>query len=294
MTDDSVERQLRQLGDEWPADESFVDGVMSRVDSEPQRSNVPDHSRGRLMRFSYWAAGTIVVCFGLWWAVFPQGNEGVFYAQVKEAFKQVQTIHNVVSVKSDDGNMRQVAETWFARGKGFAVIRPDQIRIDNGTYFWEHEQGSDTASRTKSLGTDELLDQALNFREELERDCERFQAGDRRIDGVDHECYRLTFHGAARPADPSFLDFDNRRTLIFIDPKSLPRRVESHEKADDEWQTRVVRTWEYDVPVDLRLFEPQFDKHVQVIDTDAAFDQLLAVENSVHSEQRAGLIYVDV
>lgn len=289
--DDSLQQQLTQLGCQWSTDGSFVDGVMSRVGSESRRPVIAGHTGNRLMRFSYWTAATIVVCFGLWWAFGPQSTGSALYAQMKEALKQVQTIHAVISVHTDDGKLAHAGDMWFARGKGFAIFTPEHTRIDNGTYFWEHRRGSDTASRTKSQSTDELLDQALNIREELQRDCERYPAGDRAMGGVNHQCYRLTFHGTAMPADRSILDSYKRRTYIFVDPKSLLSRVESQEKVEGEWHTRIVRTWEYDVPVDPKLFEPDFGEHVRVIDTDEAFEQLTAMEHSLHTEQREGLIY---
>ena len=171
MTNDSVEQRLRQLGHEWPADESFVEGVMSRADTEPARPNVSTPARSRILRFSYLTVGTIVICFCLWWTWSPQSTGSALYAQVQAALKQVQTVHMTASVETDDRNLHQVAETWFARGQGFAVRGPDHVRIDNGIYFWNHQPGSDTASRTKSRGTDELLDGMLNIREELERNC---------------------------------------------------------------------------------------------------------------------------
>jgi hypothetical protein len=95
----------------------------------------------------------------------------------------------------------------------------------------------------------------------------------------------------SKPADPLVLDFDKRRTLIFISPKSLPTRAEMLENIDGAWKARVVRTWEYDVPVEQSVFEPQFAEGVRVIDIDEAFEQLTAVENAVHTEEREGLIY---
>jgi hypothetical protein len=291
MTNDNVEQQLRHLGEEWPVDESFVERVISRIDSESPRLNV-SHSAGKLvMRTSYLTIGAIVACLGLWWVLGWQSTGSVLYAQVRDALKQVQTIHEVATAHSDDGKTHQIAETWFARGRGFSMVRDDQVRVDNGTWFWDHKKGSDTASRTKSLGTDELLDQTLNLREELERDCERYPDGDRSIDGVPHKCYRLTFHGPVKPADLSVMDLDKRQTLIFISPKSLPTRAEMLEKVDGDWKTRFVRTWEYDVPVEQSVFEPQFAEGVRVIDIDEAFEQLTAVENAVHTEERDGLIY---
>ncbi len=291
MTNDNIEEQLGRLGRDWPTEESFVGGVMSRLDAAPRRPPTSNPARRRLMRLSYWTAATIVVSAGLWWAFGPQSTGSALYAQMKEALKQVQTIHAVVSRQTDDGQLHPAIETWFARRQGFVVDGPEYVRIDDGTYFWEHRKGSDVASRSKSQGTDELLDQALNIRAELEQTCERHPAGDRQIDGVDHECYWMTFPGAVKPADPAILDLDRRRTFIFIDPRSLPTLVESQEKIEGNWQTRFIRTFEYDVPVDPKVFEPDFGELVRMIDTDEAFEQLTSMENSVHTEQRDGLIF---
>lgn len=45
------------------------------------------------------------------------------------------------------------------------------------------------------------------------------------------------------------------------------------------------------MPVDPKMFEPNFGEDVQVIDTDEAFEQLTAVEDSFYSEHREGLVY---
>ncbi|NOY30516.1 MAG: hypothetical protein GXP28_10185 [Planctomycetes bacterium] len=291
MTDDNLQQQLTQLGPKWPRDEHFVDSVMARLAEAPCLATNPHRSKSRIIRFSYWIAASIIVCIGLWWTSDLQSSGNVLYAQVMEAMKKVQSLHAVVYMQTEDGIITQVGETWFARNQGFVVMNTEQTRIDNGIYFWEFANGSDTASRTKSQGTDELLDKALDIRKTLERDCERYPAGDRIIDGMGHQCYRLTFHGAVKPADPSLLDFDKRRTLVFINSESLLKRIESQNNVAGEWQTHIIRTWEYDVSVDPKWFEPNFGSDVQVIDTDEAFEQLTAVEGSFHTEQREGLIY---
>jgi len=291
MTNDNLQQQLKKLGHQWPTDERFVDHVMARLAVEPHLTMSPRRSRNRIVRLSYCTAAAMMVCMGLWWASGLQSTGNMLYAQILEAMKKVQSFHVVYSVQTEDADLSKVGDTWFARNKGFVVINTERTRIDDGTHFWEHVKGSDTASRTKSQGTDDLLDRALDIREELERDCHRYPAGDREIDGRVHPCFQLTFHGAVQPADQSFLDFDQRRTFLFINSESLLKRVESQENVEGEWQTRYVLTWEYDVPVDSKLFEPNFGSEVQVIDKDEAFEQLTAVKGSFHSEQREGLIY---
>ena len=291
MTTDNLQQRLTQLGSKWSTDERFVERVLARLDEIPCLATNPPRPKARILRFSYWAAAAILVCIGFWWTSGLPSSGNVLYAQVMHAMKKVHSLHAVVFVQTEEGVPTQVGETWFARNQGFVVMNTEQTRVDNGTYFWEFVKGSDTASRTKSQGTDELLDQALGIRKELQRDCIRYPAGDRVIEGNEHQCYQLTFHGAAKPADPSMLDFEKRRTFIYINSESLPKRIESQENIKGEWQTRIVRTWEYDVPVDPQLFEPNFGEDVQVIDKDEAFEQLTAIEGSIHSEQREGLIY---
>ncbi len=291
MTNDNLQQQLTQLGSKWSTDERFVERVLARLDDTPCLATNPTRSKARILRFSYWAAAAILVCIGFWWTSGLQSTGNVLYAQVMEAMKKVHSLHAVAFVQSEEGVLLQVEETWFARNQGFVVMNTEQTRVDNGTYFWEFAKGSDTASRTKSQGTDELLDQALDIRKELQRDCIRYPAGDRVIEGTEHQCYQLTFHGAAKPADSSMLDFEKRRTFIYINSESLLKRIESQGNIEGEWQTLIVRTWEYDVLVDSKLFEPDFGEDVQVIDKDEAFEQLTAIEGSIHSEQREGLIY---
>ena len=243
------------------------------------------------MRLSTLTVAAIVTLAGLWWAFGPQSTGSVLYADMKTALKQVQNFHATLNVRSDDGPMRPAIETWFARGQGFAVKSPEYIRIDNGVDAWDYRKGSDVAYRSKSQGTDELLDQALDMRSELEQSCERYPAGDRMIDGVDQACYLLSYRGTVKPADPAILNLDQRRTFIFIDPGSLPTLVETQEKVDGEWQTRHQQTWEYDTQVPPDVFKPDFGEHVRVVDADEVFEQLTSVEDAVHTEERDGLIF---
>jgi len=291
MIKDSLQQQLTQLGNKWPTNELFVDDVMAKLAEVPQLATNPPRSKTRILRLSYCTAAALMVGFGFWWTSSLPSTGSVLYAQVMQAMKKVQSLHGVVFVQTEEGILTQVGETWFARNQGFVVKSTEHTRIDNGIYFWEFVKGSSTASRTKSQGTDELLDQALDFREELERDCERYPAGDRVIEGMRYPCYQLTFHGDAKPADSSFLDFDKRRTFVFINSGSLLKRMESQENIAGEWRTRIVRTWEYDVPVDPKMFEPHFAEGVQILDKEEAFEQLTTVEGSIHSEQREGLVF---
>jgi hypothetical protein len=291
MTNDNLLQQLTQLGSNWTPDARFVEGVMARLDDAPRLSTAKRRPTTRLIRLSLGVAAALLAGLGFWWASGLHSTANPLYAQVMRAMERVQSFHAVVYVQTEVGKSIPASETWFARNQGYIVTNTQQTRIDNGSYFWEFTKGSDKASRDKSQGADNLLDEALDIREILQRDCQRHPTGDRVIDGATHQCYRLTFHGPAQPADPSFLAFDKRRTFLFVTSESLLKRVEFQEKISGEWRNRVIQTWEYDVPVDPKLFEPSFGAEVQVIDTEKAFEQLTTIEDALHSELRDGLIY---
>lgn len=290
MSDDNVENELIRLGQTWPDKASLLNRVMSRA-AETRRATQPLKSR-RAMRINAAVAAGIVACLGLWWAVSPTSPGSQLYAAMKEALERVDSFRVVTSIANDDGTLRPVSETWFQRNVGFAVDRPDVIRIDNGEFFWEYPKGGKTAVRRRSQDTNDLLDRAIGIKDELEQDCERFEAGDKTIDGLRLKCYQLTFHGGGRrPADPTLLDFSKRRTYVFVDVQSLVRRVESHESDHGEWRLKMVNQWEYNFAIDQRVFKPDFGEQVTIIDGDKAFEELTDVGKAIWSEERAGLIY---
>ena len=290
MNGDNLENELTRLGQTWPHESSIVDDVISRVAVESQRSSRPSKRR-TAMRINAAIAAGVVCCLGLWWAIFPSTPGSRLYASMKDALEKVDSFRVVTSVVNADGELNPAAQTWFQRNRGFAVDQPDVIRIDSGESFWEYRKGGTTAIRRRSQDTDLLLDQAIGFKEELEQDCKRFEAGDKTIDGLDLKCYQVTFHSARKPTDQTLLDFSKRRTYVYVDNRALLYRIESLENHDGVWRLMRVRRWEYNVDIDPQVFVPDFGDHVAIIDADKVFEDLTNAARSIWTEERDGLIY---
>ncbi len=288
MTDKhELERQLNQLRQNWPSGRSFVDEVMSRVETVSVAVDATRKSGSGSRWRNAAIAVAVLVCIGLSWSfINPFGN--TLFAQVQQALKKVNTVHGTMSVKLPDGKLQSVSETWFARGQGFAVIRDDQVRLDDGKYFWEYAPGSQTATRSKSRNADELLDQALDIRAQMKQGWVRFPEGDRRINDVPHDCYRVTMQGTVMPPG---VDPKKKRVLIFLTSDSLVRRAEHQDLVNSEWQVKLVHSWEYDVAVDPQVFKPNLGPNVKIMDADQAFEQLADTKTAVHMEERNGLIF---
>ena len=126
------------------------------------------------------------------------------------------------------------------------------------------------------------------FAKELQADCERDPAADRTLKNERLTAYRLT--RTAQYADRDFKE-GRRRLIVFLDPRSRIARVENLQQQKGAWLATSVDEWSYDVPIDPKLFEPNFGSGVKIVDSDRAFDDLVDLQKAVHVENRSGLIY---
>jgi len=285
--EEDVEERLRQLAREWPADGTFVKQVMERVARLPASSK-PARSPARWwVRTSLVAAAALLLALGMWQFVVSVWWPTTLYAQVRAATRKVGTIHTVMEVVEENGAVKRVGETWFARGRGFAVTSAESTRIDDGHFFWEHAKESKFASKMRSRGTDDLLDKMLEVQPELKDLYRRVPGQDRTIDGKPCQAYELSIPPERRAAgyDPEI------RSLVFVSEDFLVRLVESGKIVGETLQRRSLWKWEYDVPVPEDAFRPQFPAGVEIVDTDRAFDWLVDLGRAVHVEEREGLIF---
>lgn len=281
-----ITEQLAELGRTWPTDTTFVEGVMRRIAALPPQ--VPDKVTGwkRWRRLLVGMAVMLLLGLGAWQFFLPESRHSQLYAQVLKAARKVETIHEVAQIIEDGKPMATANEMWFARGRGFAVRNGEFTRIDDGKFFWQYVEGNKFAARSRSQGTDALLDQALDIKGELNQLCRRLPEGDRTIDGRRCQCYQL-----AIPPERRAVGYDDQgKTLIFLSEDFLVRRVET-DRIVAEKKIRLVRTWEYDVPVPPDVFRPAFPAEVAIVDSDEVFDRLTDVRSAVSVEERNGLTF---
>ncbi|HLJ11749.1 MAG TPA: hypothetical protein VKU82_11195, partial [Planctomycetaceae bacterium] len=275
-----------------PLDVDAAERVRQRARALPgveaARSRPRMGSARPVLRLTAATAAAIVISLGAWQLLGPRSAGSVLYAQVLAATKKVNTIHSVIETAGADGALVKAGELWFARGKGFAFKADGSTRIDDGKFYWEHTGSAKFASRSRSQGTDELLDQALDIKEDLKQHCQRYAAGDRVIGGVACECYSVAAPGNREAGEQADRE---AHTLAYISEDFLVRRVEMQKKIDGHWKMWLVRSWEYDVPVPDDVFRPAFGPGIEIVDADEAFDRVVDLRRAVFVEERAGLIF---
>ena len=260
--------------------------VMSQSDALAHREN----RRRGWRRISLAIGLALLVGFGGWRWLTPSGGESKLYAQIREAARKVTSIHVVAKAIAPDGTERQGAELWYARGGGFALLTDELTRIDDGKFLWEYNKGATFVSKSKSQGTDWMLDQALEIRREMKEYGDRFPEGDRKIEEVACHCYKVKEPSVPIDADLAGRSLE-RETFVYVSPDFLLRRMEMRERAPGEWRLSQVRTWEYDVKVPSETFRPNFGKNVEVVDADEAFRRFVNLDTALHVTERDGLIY---
>jgi hypothetical protein len=269
------------------------------VDAEGQRStplrppaSPPvrwQQSKVRFGRLAIGIATAAMVFAGAWQLLGPSTLESTLYAQVQEATRKVSTIHVISEFKGPNGESKS-GELWFSRGTGFACVTSEFTRIDNGKFLWEHVTGTNFGSRSRSQGPDVLLEQELDVKGQLKRNCRRLAEGDREIDQKACRCYQVIAPSVPDEAKPTHPE-PEREVFVYVSDDFLVRRMEALEMTGGKWQVRMVRTWKYDVAIPAETFRPAFGPHVEIVDADEAFGRLVDLQTALHVTERSGLIY---
>jgi hypothetical protein len=281
-----IENILERMGNEWPVDDSLVNRVLGRIESEAVCVE-PRHAKLWVNKSFLAIAASLVVMAGLWWIV-AGGN--TLYAQVVNAIQRTRTLHMTTMVRADrEKAAQQVGETWYERGVGFRETIGSDVHLGNQKSFWSYVQGSKVAIRSDSHGVDDIVNRMLDneiVQALKDAQTERDTKGDETVDGQTCRAYVLTNFASA--TDPA-LKSGKKRLRILLDDQSRIVRAFIEERSDDRWLTQVTMNWKYDVPVDRTLFEPRFGDDVTIVEADTVFDTFVDLQRAVHREERSGI-----
>jgi hypothetical protein len=246
-------------------------------------------------------AALILSAIATWFYFAGQSNS--LSAQVIRAMERAKSLDAVTFVREtgphgEDRGLKQAGEARFVDGQGFRYELGDEIRVGNDKLFWQFNRRTKTAYRSASGGIRKLVNEWFDVRRfalELQADYEREPTADVTEKNDRLKAYRLV--PKSKYADPALRD-GSLRTTVFLDSHSRIARIEALKQQNGAWRSTWVQQWSYDVPVDPKLFEPDFDSlvkggggGVRIVDSDRAFDELTDLKQAIHIEDRGGLIY---
>lgn len=292
-----VERKLERLGAEWPSEASVVDRVMGQIETKGIQPVFSSTFRKR-WRASLALAAAVALMTFTWWFLSPVDNS--LYAQALRAIENAHTIHSVIRALPADAKAPKVGEkptgeaveSWYERGVGFRVNLPNEVRLGNTKDFWTYRKKDKLAIRSDSRNLDDLIDRELDLKRMLDElkqfGFERFAEGDETVDGRHLNAYLLKNSGNV--ADPAW-KAGTARGVVLLDGSSRIVRVRQEIRQGDRWVTNILTEWQYDLPIDRALFQPDFGDEVRIVDADAAFDQFVSLDKALYQDERRGIIF---
>jgi hypothetical protein len=292
---EDVERLLEHFGKAWPEGGSIVAEVMQKIESLPAPAGSP--SRRRVVIKSLIGIGiaaSVATIALFWWGA--AGGRDSLYAQVVNAANNARTLHTINYAQAKEGGEPfKYGEAWYQRGAGFRQEGPGGIHLGNEEYLWTYTKDRNVAIRSRSNGiakaTGPIFAEIDRRAQQLQNEYERYPSGDQEFDGLPCKAYLLT--KPDRHVEPlkTELKTGQRRMLLFLDRQSRLVRAVTDRREDNHWKTEFFTRFEYDEPIDPKLFQPDFGKDVKVVDADSAFEEFDSLRSAVHVEERSGLIY---
>jgi hypothetical protein len=299
ISESEVELILLKFGDDWPASASIAEPVTRRLQNEPPTPARPRPQPKMTRRIGVVCAAALLAAIAA--SFYFGGQDNSLSAQVIKAMARAKSLDVVTYVREtgphgEDRGLKRATEARFVDGQGFRYEWDDEIRVGNDTSFWRFNRRTKTAYRSASGGIRKLLDNWFDVRKfasELQANYEREPAGDSTVKNERLKAYRLVPND--RIADRSLRE-GSQRMVVFLDSDSRIARIEALKQQNGAWRSTWVQEWSYDVPVDPKLFEPDFASlvkgaGVKVVDSDRAFDELTDLKQAIHIEDRGGLIY---
>jgi hypothetical protein len=283
-----VEEALQRLGNDWPAGDSLVEGVLRGLKPVPLRPAAKT-LRWSAVRSVLAVAASVAVIATLC-SVFRSNTS--LYAQVRDVIHRARTFQMIIRAPADgDKPEQRLLAVSYERGVGFREEQSNEVAIGNTEGLWRYLAHAKLAIRSKGTGIADMVDRALdNEIGQALKDAkyERYTAGDQVVDGQPCRAFLMT--KVENQLDQE-LKAGRQRMIVLLDDKSRIARIITEIRSQDQWVVRLLNDWKYDVPLDRALFQPLFPADVRVVDADAAFDRYVDLEKAIHREERKGLWY---
>jgi len=281
---DDLEKTLEQMGSDWPGD-SLAGDVLRRIEST-QTTMEPRMPVLTWRRAYMGIAASLALVAALSWSFIGQSS---LSAKAIQSLRRARSLHTITTtVATANRPAHRAMESWFERDVGFREEVGDEVRLSNQKQSWIFVKGTKTAMKSTSHGMNNAVNDTDNetVRALMESRLERYSAGDQLIDGQKCRAYLLTKNPGV--IDPN-LNSGKSRFVYYLDSRSRVLRIVGETLSGTDWSVRYTTDYEYDVPIDSALFEPVFQKDVEIVDADAGFGAFVDLDKAIHREERAGL-----
>jgi hypothetical protein len=296
MTPQELEDQLRQLGTDWPVP-SVTGAVMARIESRsvapPRRSSFP---RRRLALLAVAAVMLAVALPAAWLLLLA--SPATLQAQVQQALEKASTAHVVISTLDDKG-VRQRAEIWYERGRGFRAESPDEVILDDGRQQWTWRPGTKEG---------ELVIARRASRDAVSMITTLFQLGNapaawarQRTPEHDREIDGRPCHGfVVTPPTPQVINADGSglvpdphppRIVVLADPDERIVHLEEQRQVNGRWQAGREVSLAYNVKVPGEKLAVNLPAGGRVIDADRALEERFPLDKALARAEEGGLLF---
>jgi hypothetical protein len=287
MTPEELQGRLERLGAEWPVP-SVAEAVLARIDSPPAPRPVrPVVTRRRTAVF---AAAVLAASAAAAWLLFL-ANPPTLHAQVRRALEKARSAHVVISGLDANG-VRQRAEIWYERGRGFRAESPDDIILDDGRQQWTWRPGAKEG---------ELVIARRPSRDAAEMITDLFQLGNApaawgRQRAPEHD---RAFGGrpcrgfVVTPPTPEVVAADPNppRFVVLVDADERVVHLEEQRRANGQWQAGREVSLAYDVDIPAEKLAVNLPTGGRVIDAERAFEDRFPLDRALARAEADGLLF---
>ena len=312
---DDCEKQLQQLGQDWPRDPSFADKVFEKIEArtvpqdlkdelivnleqatnfeqtQPTNATPVSKTKGMTM-FKLSLAGGMAAAVAIALFLFPPFNNGndivsakMLPTEMKNAWLQQDSVH-IRSRSIDPATGKKgSSEFLYVRGKGSYSQYDGGTEVDNGIYHWIWNRGSKKVRRARSITAnfEFYFSEIANKFDFSDGEYERLRNEDKVVAGKTLNCYEL------KNLAP-FAEWPQRR-YVYVDDENRIRMNVSWVFKNGQWDLAAETIASYNDAIDESLFQPKFDETFTVINVDAQVEQFFNLEDAVFKKTANGAVY---
>jgi hypothetical protein len=285
MKPEKIEQKLEQLANALGTRDSFVDDVMSKIESSPvqpsKKSNANVVHRRMIMNRITKLSAAAVIIIGL--LVFYNTSNSTLYAQAVKAMQKAKTVH-CTGYGLKNGQMVKANEMWYKRNVGYKMIWNqkdiEKLMIDDGQHRWQYQTGQDFAVKSKSVTTEQLPREITETSRYLDK-CVKEQGRTELIDGFICQVYIGSYPEKE----------DTTRLIFWVDENMRPRKFEEKILENDVWKMIERVNIEYDKEINIAVFKPEFGSNVEIIQGDKVLDESFSLDNAIFTQEDMSLIF---